>query len=195
MSDDVAIRLRALADAPQAQRAATLAGAHASLSEGIESGLLADVQGIEMSAKQMLSNDQDLQAFLEQAIALRPVAHWVNAFHSAGIGASRVDTLEDVRDRYLHEGSTIELQKSWDDGRTLAWVRFNDHPSGGAVELAAPAYARLKNTPVKLLYPTPKQGAHTQEILAECGLDEDAIAKLLDNGTVKIHQHPKYLPG
>lgn len=163
--------------------------------ERSEPGLLADVQGIEMSAKQMLSNNQGLQAFLEQAIALRPVAHWVNAFHNAGIGASRVDTLEDVRDRYLHEGSTIELQKSWDDGRTLAWVRFNDHPSGGAVELAAPAYARLKNTPVELLYPTPKQGAHTQEILAECGLDEDAIAKLLDNGTVKIHQHPNYLPG
>ncbi len=137
--------------------------------------------------------DEDTDAFLEREIKNRDVAHWVNLFNEAGLAGHRIDTLEDIRNMYLHEVSEDNLD-AWDDGRSISIVRFRDHPVGSAVDLAPPAYVRMKNAPIQLLYACPKQGAHTREILGELGYDDDHIDALIAQGVAKAQLHEHYLP-
>ena len=83
---------------------------------------------------------------------------------------------------------------AWDDGRSISIVRFTDHPVGSAVDLAPPAYVRLKNAPIQLLYACPKQGTHTREILGELGYDDDYVDDLIAQGIAKEQLHKYYLP-
>lgn len=142
-----------------------------------------------------LNDEETLDAKLQETILTQPVAAWVAAFNVAGLGAHQVDSLVDIQKTYMHAGTTQALQESWDDGRSISWVRFEDHPVGGAVELAPPAYARLKNAPIQLLSPNPKQGSNTREILAEMGYGEKEIEAWLAEGVVKEQLHEDYLPG
>lgn len=137
--------------------------------------------------------DEGTEKFLEAKIAQREVAHWVKLFNDAGLAGHRIDSLEDIRNRYLHEVSEGNLD-AWDDGRSIAIVRFVDHPVGSAVDLAPPAYVRLKNAPIQLLYACPKQGAHTREILRELGYDDAHIEAMIADGVAKDHLHEHYLP-
>ncbi len=137
--------------------------------------------------------DEDAGEFLEGEIKKRDVGHWVKAFNAVGLAGHRIDSLEDIREMFLHEVSDENLD-AWDDGRSISIVRFTDHPAGSAVDLAPPAYVRLKNAPVQLLYACPKQGAHTREILGELGYDDDYVDDLIAKGIAKEQLHEYYLP-
>ena len=50
---------------------------------------------------------------------------------------TRIDSLEDIREMFLHEVCDDDLE-AWDDGRSISIVRFTDHPVGSAVDLARP---------------------------------------------------------
>ena len=159
-----------------------------------EKVLLTKVKEFEDLTGDVLNNDEKVRLYLQRKLSLKSVDHWVAVFNTSGLGAHRVDSLEDVGSRYLHEGSSEELQSVWSDGRTLSWVRFTDHPVGGAVELSAPAYVRMKNSKIRLLQPTPKQGTHTREILVELGYSEEAISQLLGDAVIRDQLHDNYLP-
>ena len=137
--------------------------------------------------------DEDAGGFLEGEIKKRDVAHWVEVFNEVGLAGHRIDSLEDIREIFLHEVCD-DLLDAWDDGRSISIVRFTDHPVGSAVDLAPPAYVRLKNAPVQLLYACPKQGAHTREILGELGYDDDYVDDLIAKGVAKEQLHEYYLP-
>ncbi len=137
--------------------------------------------------------DEDAGEFLEGEIKKRDVAHWVEVFNEVGLAGHRIDSLEDIREMFLHEVCD-DLLDAWDDGRSISIVRFTDHPVGSAVDLAPPAYVRLKNAPVQLLYACPKQGAHTREILGELGYDDDYVDDLIARGVAKEQLHKYYLP-
>ena len=137
--------------------------------------------------------DEDAGEFLEDEIKKRDVAHWVKVFNEVGLAGHRIDSLEDIREMFLHEVCD-DLLDTWDDGRSISIVRFTDHPAGSAVDLAPPAYVRLKNAPVQLLYACPKQGAHTREILGELGYDSDYVDDLIAKGVAKEQLHEYYLP-
>ena len=137
--------------------------------------------------------DEDAGEFLEGEIKKRDVAHWVKVFNEVGLAGHRIDSLEDIREMFLHEVCD-DLLDAWDDGRSISIVRFTDHPAGSAVDLAPPAYVRLKNAPVQLLYACPKQGAHTREILGELGYDSDYVDGLIAKGIAKEQLHKYYLP-
>ncbi|MCY3872008.1 MAG: CoA transferase [Gemmatimonadetes bacterium] len=137
--------------------------------------------------------DEDAGEFLEGEIKKRDVGHWVNVFNEVGLAGHRIDSLEDIREMFLHEVCDENLDV-WDDGRSISIVRFTDHPVGSAVDLAPPAYVRLKNAPVQLLYACPKQGAHTREILRELGHDSDYVDALIAKGIAKEQLHEYYLP-
>ncbi|MEM7538157.1 MAG: CoA transferase, partial [Chloroflexota bacterium] len=167
-----------------------------------EQGLLRQMTAFQDAADDVWADDTQVATLLAETIVTQPVANWVNAFNAAGLGAHRVDSLDDVRNQYMHEGTTEALQASWDDGRSISWVRFTDHPvddSGnergkGIVELAPPAYARMKRAPIQLLYPAPKQGTHTRAILSEQGYSDEQIETWLAEGVIKEQLHEKYLP-
>ena len=137
--------------------------------------------------------DEDAGEFLEGEIKKRDVAHWVKVFNAVGLAGHRIDSLEDIREMFLHEVCDDNLD-AWDDGRSISIVRFTDHPAGSAVDLAPPAYVRLKNAPVQLLYACPKQGTHTREILGELGYDDDYVDDLIAQGIAKEQLHKYYLP-
>ena len=137
--------------------------------------------------------DEDAGEFLEGEIKKCDVAHWVKVFNEVGLAGHRIDSLEDIREMFLHEVCDDDLD-AWDDGRSISIVRFTDHPVGSAVDLAPPAYVRLKNAPIQLLYACPKQGAHTKEILGELGYDDDDIDDLIARGVAKEQLHKYYLP-
>ncbi len=152
-----------------------------------EMGKLRCVAGLENTP------DEDAGEFLEGEIKKRDVAHWVKVFNEVGLAGHRIDSLEDIREMFLHEVCDESLD-AWDDGRSISIVRFTDHPAGSAVDIAPPAYVRLKNAPVQLLYACPKQGAHTREILGELGYDEDYVDGLIAKGIAKEQLHEYYLP-
>ena len=152
-----------------------------------EMGKLRCVAGLENTP------DEDAGEFLEGEIKKRDVAHWVKVFNEVGLAGHRIDSLEDIREMFLHEVCD-DLLDTWDDGRSISIVRFTDHPAGSAVDLAPPAYVRLKNAPVQLLYACPKQGAHTREILGELGYDSDYVDGLIAKGIAKEQLHEYYLP-
>ena len=152
-----------------------------------EMGKLRGVAGLEDTP------DEDAGEFLEGEIRKRDVAHWVKVFNDVGLAGHRIDSLEDIREMFLHEVCD-DLLDAWDDGRSISIVRFTDHPVGSAVDLAPPAYVRLKNAPVQLLYACPKQGAHTREILGELGYDDDCVDDLIAKGIAKEQLHEYYLP-
>ena len=137
--------------------------------------------------------DEDAGEFLEGEIKKRDVAYWVKVFNEVGLAGHRIDSLEDIREMFLHEVCDENLD-AWDDGRSISIVRFTDHPVGSAVDLAPPAYVRLKNASVQLLYACPKQGAHTREILGELGYDDDYVDGLIAKGIAKEQLHKYYLP-
>ena len=152
-----------------------------------EMGKLRCVAGLENTP------DEDAGEFLEGEIKKRDVAHWVKVFNEVGLAGHRIDSLEDIRKMFLHEVCDENLD-AWEDGRSISIVRFTDHPVGSAVDLAPPAYVRLKNAPVQLLYACPKQGAHTREILGELGYDSDYVDDLIAKGVAKEQLHEYYLP-
>ena len=152
-----------------------------------EMGKLRCIAGLENTP------DEDAGEFLEGEIKKRDVAYWVKAFNAVGLAGHRIDSLEDIREMFLHEVSDENLD-AWDDGRSISIVRFTDHPAGSAVDLAPPAYVRLKNAPVQLLYACPKQGTHTREILGELGYDSDYVDDLIAKGIAKEQLHEYYLP-
>ena len=139
------------------------------------------------------SDDAGLQSFLESEIKNQDVVHWVEAFTNAGLAGHRVDSLEDIRKMYVHE-ITADTLDAWDDGRSISIARFIDHPVGSAVDLAPPAFVRLKNAPVTLAYACPKQGANTREILSEVGYNDDQIKSMISTGVAKDQLTENYLP-
>ncbi|MDE0446202.1 MAG: CoA transferase, partial [Spirochaetaceae bacterium] len=133
--------------------------------------------------------------FLERAIRRRKVAFWTVAFNQAGLGCHRVDSIEDIRREYVHEMTTGNLTRHWDDGRSISAVRIADHPAGSPVDVVAPAYARFRNTALRLGRPMPYMGSDSRAILLDAGYPETRIDELLAGGAVKQRFHRDYLPG
>ena len=158
-----------------------------------EVGLLSAVPGLTGVPVVGEEDESERVSFLEGKISEQPVKHWVEAFLAAGLGCHRVDCLDDVRDTYLHE-VTSDLKGDWDDGRSISVVRMPDHPSGSAVDLGPPAYAKFKHAKLKLCTPNPRLGQHTREILSELGYSQEKIDDLVKREVVKESFTEHYLP-
>ena len=141
------------------------------------------------------AGDAERVRFLERAIRRRPVAFWTVAFNQAGLGCHRVDSIEDIRREYLHEMTAGNLTRHWDDGRSISAVRVADHPVGSPVDVVAPAYARFRNTSLRLCRPMPYMGSDSRAILLDAGYPETRVDELLAGGAVKQRFHRDYLPG
>ena len=98
-----------------------------------------------------------LEAILEERIAARPVAEWVERLAAAGVGAQPLATVEEV------------MEEPWVRERGLSITR--DHEGFGPVTTTGPS-PRLSLTPVRPGWPAPPPGVHGPEVLADYGFGD-----------------------
>jgi crotonobetainyl-CoA:carnitine CoA-transferase CaiB-like acyl-CoA transferase len=105
-----------------------------------------------------------LLAILEPALASRPSSAWIAALEEAGVPCGPINDLRQVFEdpQVRHRGLRQEV----------------DHPLAGRAALVA-SPIRLSGTPLAPPTAPPLLGQHTDEVLAELGLDQAEVAALL----------------
>jgi crotonobetainyl-CoA:carnitine CoA-transferase CaiB-like acyl-CoA transferase len=94
--------------------------------------------------------------------------------------AMRVRRLDELR-----QSCTIQThQRFQNGGRHLAMVR-SAHPSGYRVSLPLPTWYRLENEIIEPLTSAPAPGSHTRGILAELGVPDMELDRLLSSGVAR----------
>jgi crotonobetainyl-CoA:carnitine CoA-transferase CaiB-like acyl-CoA transferase len=114
-------------------------------------------------------NRGELIPLLAGRLKLRPRAAWLADLEAAKVPAGPINDLAEVfADPHVQQrGMTVELP----------------HPLAGTVRVVA-SPIKLAETPVRYRRPPPLLGADTDEVLAELGLDRDAIAGLRRAGAI-----------
>ena len=111
----------------------------------------------------------ELYAKTAARLATRTSQEWLDALLEAGIWAGPVygyaDLVEDPQ--IVHNGTFVEYE----------------HPTEGRVKTPGFPY-RFSRTPATVERGAPLVGQHSREILAELGLDDDAVDALLAGGAV-----------
>lgn len=119
--------------------------------------------------KLRVKNRDRLNREIQQRFAERPVAYWVEMLNAAGVPCGPVYTVpqmfDDVQIRHLKVADTMRTP----DGIERHYIT---QP------------VRLARTPGTLARSAPGWGEHTDELLAEAGYDDDAIARLHEKGVV-----------
>jgi crotonobetainyl-CoA:carnitine CoA-transferase CaiB-like acyl-CoA transferase len=104
----------------------------------------------------------ELYALVKEAMAARTTAEWRERLDGADIPNGPVQTLDQLlRDPYLKETD---------------FFHRTEHPTEGSfVAMAVPT--RFSATPASVRRLPPRLGQHTREVLAEIGLEADAVAQ------------------
>jgi crotonobetainyl-CoA:carnitine CoA-transferase CaiB-like acyl-CoA transferase len=102
-------------------------------------------------------------ALMAEAFANRPTAEWLERLDAAGVPCAPVLRREDVLTHPQILASDL--------------LHEQDHACGGRLRQPRPA-ARFDRTPAGLGRPAPVLGEHTDEVLAELGLDAGEIEAL-----------------
>lgn len=115
-----------------------------------------------------VANRATLQAELEHTLSAAPTSVWVDKLVAAGMPAGPI----------FNYGQVLE------DPHTLAsgMVTECDHPTAGSVKMLGTPFRMT--TPIPKPSPAPLLGQHTDEVLAELGIDEARIASLHDDGII-----------
>lgn len=109
-------------------------------------------------------------ALVDEEMGKRSTAEWIAALEAADIPVQRMNSLEDiVRDPHLE---------------AIGYFGVVEHPSEGPIRsMAVPS--EWSATAPQYRRHAPRFGEHTRELLAEAGLDDDAIEALIASGAAK----------
>lgn len=132
----------------------------------------------------------ELEAFLSRRFQMQNVNYWVTKLLEADLGATPLESLADLREKYI---SLTEMD-SHARGSTYQFTRYEQHPCGHRVDLAAPAAIRPKYAALTVPAPAQKYGKETRQILARLGFSEQEIQNMLDAGVVSESWGEQYLP-
>ncbi|MBM4270263.1 MAG: CoA transferase [Deltaproteobacteria bacterium] len=116
-----------------------------------------------------VQNREALVAVLEEIFAAHPVAHWIERIEAADIPTCRVNSLRDVF--------------------ALEQLRFNEslvrvpHPTRGEIEILN-SPIRMGGSPTEVKRGAPVLGEHTDEVLAELGVEADERERLRAAGVI-----------
>src|SRR5579871_960529 len=115
-------------------------------------------------------NIEAMLAFVAEVLKTKTTAEWLKLLAQADIPCGPVQTLEELRD-------DPHLQD-------VGFFAHYDHPSEGAMTIPRPA-VWMSETPPEIETLAPKLGAHTREVLGECGYAASEIDALLASGVAK----------
>ena len=121
-------------------------------------------------AASRLEHRAAMDRILETALAKKSAAEWVELLNVAGVACGPIYTVDQVfaDPQVAHAGLVHELS----------------HPLWGRHKVMG-LPVRLSRTPARVRTPAPLPGAHTREILAELGYDENATDALLADGVIE----------
>jgi len=109
-------------------------------------------------------------ALVDEEMRKRSTAEWIAALEAADIPVQRMNSLEDiVHDPHLE---------------AIGYFSIVEHPSEGPIRsMAVPS--EWSATAPQYRRHAPRFGEHTRELLAEAGLDDNAIEALIASGAAK----------
>jgi formyl-CoA transferase len=116
------------------------------------------------------TNRQALIAHLNDIVASKPSAFWVDELSKAGVPCGPINTIDQVF-------ADPQVQH-------LKIRRPVDHPKIGTFDIVGQPIHMSAFPQPERLRPTPDQGQHTDEVLRELGYDAAAIAALRGKGVV-----------
>lgn len=112
----------------------------------------------------------EISAVVARCLRTRTTAHWLEDLGARGVWVGPVHSYDDLLEdpQVQHNGSFVTY----------------DHPTEGTV--TTPGFAfRMAATPAEVRRPAPLAGQHTDELLAELGVDADEVAALSAAGVVR----------
>ena len=115
------------------------------------------------------TNRAALNALLNEALAKRPSAEWIETFNKVGVPCGPIYRMNEVfaDPQVQHLGASVEVS----------------HPKVGKFKILNQP-VKLSRTPAEIKTATPELGAHTDEILKEAGFDEKQIKDLRAKGAI-----------
>ena len=153
-------------------------------------GEVSDFAGLNASSY----STEEILRLLSSVISSRSVSYWEYIFNGVGLACQSVDTVKDMREKYIHRVYSGAAVKDWDDGRSISISRMMDHPLGCSVDNVSPGYARFRNTEVNMGNPMPKLGSHTREVLLDLGYSHAEVDELISKKVASESFHEDYLP-
>lgn len=146
------------------------ADGHLSLSSGRQIGILCEILGIDdLSQDERYStywaryeNREEFSRTLEEALQKRTTQEWVELMEAEDMFVAPVNTMEQAftDPQTAHNNMVVRM----------------DTPVGELGFLGVPY--KLEKTPASVRTPPPLHGEHTDEVLRECGLNEEEVAQL-----------------
>lgn len=138
--------------------------------------LIDDPRFVDVHARQ--EHQGQLYDFLIETMRTKSADEWLDLLVAADIPAIEAHTPESLlSDKHM---------------TAVGFFVDEEHPSEGKVRGMAPA-ARFNGARGEIRYPAPRLGEHSANVLAELGIDEEDVARLVSSGVVSVPEpadHP-----
>ena len=114
-------------------------------------------------------NRDELNQLIADITVDRTSQAWIALFNEVGVPCGPINNIEEVFDdpQVQHLGMAHPVE----------------HSTLGKFNILSQA-VKLSRTPFEIHSATPELGEHTDEILKECGLNADQVAKLREKGII-----------
>nr|WP_246129349.1 CoA transferase [Verticiella sediminum] len=122
-----------------------------------------------------VANRQATVAIVAEAIGQRPCAEWIERLDAAGIPCSPLNSLGDLSKHPHTEASEM--------------VREYEHPVLGRLKTVSQPI-RFDGERMPIRRPAPMLGEHTEQLMAELGLNEDEIRDLEGRNVIRAWRPP-----